>query len=396
MSRLVVVVAVVCLFGCGPQSADRSPEPSPSVGGVEATLPPGPATESPGALPTPRFATRQGPIERSCPDPFAPACVDGYMRLAELLQPGVDDWPARDAATLAALRELRHPEPGSASGGAWAAEWADVPDGITEEQLASELRRRLGFDALLGGGEVEVRLREGDGGGAEEEARFRRFELALRHPRLGGFDAAVRLPSVDGPVPLVLVLPGHISGDGFVDDVWTGLAGERMAAEGIGLVIARPRGADAEAVESAAAVRLLSAGHSLIGAHAAEAWLLAGAIEHLRAEGSLPPGRTGLLGHSSGALVGNVLCRLSASVERPPLAACVNDLYGDYFKLLCSGERCWVLDETDPRLRGLRHPLSALAGLPTLSPRPPYGLAAEDGSDREVERALEFFGARLR
>ena len=40
MSRLVVVVvvAVVCLFGCGPQSADRSPEPSPSVGGVEATL----------------------------------------------------------------------------------------------------------------------------------------------------------------------------------------------------------------------------------------------------------------------------------------------------------------------------------------------------------------------
>jgi hypothetical protein len=327
------------------------------------------------------------------------ACVDDYRELAGLLRPEVQDWDVRDASTLAALRAWSEGGPSAAPEAPWATEWLDVPDEITPAGLAAELRRRLGLDALLEGGEVIVTLHEVEGGVARssgEERRFRHLELALRHPRLGDFDAAVRLPSTDGPVPLVLVLPGHISGDGFVDETWSGLAGERMVAEGFGLVIARPRGADAEVVETAAALRLVAAGHSLVGVHTAEAWLLASAVEHLRTEGHLPPGKTGLFGHSSGALVGNALCHIAAAVERPPIAACVNDLYGDYFKLLCSGERCWVLNETDPRLRGMRRPLSAPSSLPTLSPRPLYGLIAEDGSDREVERVLAFFGARLR
>jgi hypothetical protein len=360
-----------------------------------------PGAGSQGLLPTPRFVTRLGPSERSCPDPYASTCIDGYRDLAALLRPEVDDWDRRDAETLATLRAW------SVAGGPeadpdhpWAADWSDVPDRVTGALLAVELKRRLGLDRLLlGGGEVVLHLHEGEAGvarGAGEETSFRHLELVLRHPRLGGFDAAVRLPSGDGPVPLLLVLPGHLAGDGFVEQVWKELAGERMLAEGFGLVIVRPRGADAEAVESAAAVRLLTAGHSLVGAHVAEAWLIAEAVGHLRAEGHLPPGLTGVLGHSSGALVGNVLCHLAAGVARPPFAACVTDLSGDYFKLLCSGERCWVLDETDPRLRGLRNPLSVPADLPTLSPRPPYGLAAEDGSAREVERTLAFFGAHLR
>jgi formylglycine-generating enzyme required for sulfatase activity len=332
------------------------------------------------AMPT--FVASPGPLARGCPDPYDPACVAGYLRLADLLRPGVGDWAALEKETVESLLASERDPPDAASSS------GSSPPSPAE--FASGLVRRLALDTLLGGGEVQVDLSEHP---VPAGAPWRHLELTLQHPRLGAVDAAVRLPAEGDRVPLVLVLPGHLASESFVDDAWTGLGGERLVAGGLGLVMAQPRGADAEDVEGKAAVRLLSAGHSLVAVHAAEAWLIAGAIDHLRDGGRLPAGRTGLLGHSSGAFSGNVLCHLAAGVSDPPIAACVTDAEGAYFKLLHPPDGLWVLDETDPRLRGLADQLARPpAGFPWLSPRPSYGL----DDDGDVERVLAFFRSRLR
>ncbi len=369
--RPIVAIAVLALTGCGRGGGEAPPVPAPAVDGL-------------------RFVA--GPVEVGCPDPYALPCVQDYLRLASGLRPEVVDWPARDRETLAALEVLRE---GGAPAAGWEGDWLDVRDGIEPRPLVAEAERRLGWDALLGEGEVALQLEEGAGGvarGPSGSRPYQHFELHLQHPLLGGFGAALRLPEGRDRVPVVIVLPGHLAGDGFLAWTWERLAGERLVAEGFGLLVARPRGADAGAVESAAAVRLIGAGHSLVGAHSAEAWLLGRALERLRRDGRLPPGRTGLFGHSSGALAGNILCHLASAAPTPPFVACANDLYGDYFKLLCEDSTCRVLDETDPRLRGLRRPLSAPPGLPALAPRPAYGLQGAG----EVERLLAFFEAELR
>jgi len=407
--RLLAVGLVSVLFACSSSGEPTEPrDPIPALRSSPASTLIPPASRAPQSassdggsvlLPQHRFVKRQGAVERSCPDPYSAECVQGYRSLAQLLRPEVSDWEVRDAETLRALRSRLEGGGAHESSTFFTSDWLDVAEGIAPDELRTQLKRRLNLEGLLAGNEVAVALLEREGGvaqGAGTECQYRQLELHLSHPRLGDFDAVIRLPRAEGVTPLLLVLPGHLSGDNFVEQAWRDLAGERMVAEGLGVVIARPRGADAEAVETAAALRLLSAGTSLIGAHIAEAWLLAGALTHLRAVGELPPGQTGLFGHSSGALAGNVLCHLASLSSDSRIEACVNDLWGNYFKLLCDGDRCWVLDETDPRLRGLRQPLSSTPSLPTLSPRPPYGLVAEDGSSREVDRVINFFQTQLR
>ncbi len=346
MSDVLRTIALgVALVGCGPSDAAPEPSATPS------------ATPSEPAPPS------------SCPDPYDASCVDEYIALAKRLAPNAEP-------VLADLRALSDGRPVDR----WSTEPA--PDSLTPEGLDGELRRRLGWDALMGTEPGRFDLVEGpvvDG--------VRQLEVGVTHAALGSFDATLRLPATKGPVPILLVLPGHLAGDSFDADVLGPLGGQRLLSDGFGLLIAHPRGADAEAVESRASLALIAGGHSLVGVHAAEAWWLAKALDHLRAVGRVPPGRTGLLGHSSGALAGNVLCHLKDA----PWQACANDLVGDYLKLLCEGERCWALDETDPKLIGLRNHIARPPPIPSLDPRPAYGWP-----DAELDRVAGFFKEQLK
>ena len=138
--RLLAVGLVSVFFACSsigeptesgdPIPALRSSPASPAI--PPASLAPQSASSDGRSflLPQHRYVKRQGAVERSCPDPYASECVQGYRSLAQLLRPEVSDWQVRDAETLRALRSRREGGVSQESSTLFTSDWLDV--GSTE------------------------------------------------------------------------------------------------------------------------------------------------------------------------------------------------------------------------------------------------------------------------
>jgi hypothetical protein len=357
-------------------------EREPDAAAEPSDSPPPPAVPSTRWLYAPRFESAATPPIDPCPTLSAPGCSAPYAALAARARPGVVDWSAEAGRTLDRLHgyapgdSTDEPLPGFPP--AWAADWRDARPSPAGAALAAEIERRLALPALLGDGVVRWSLQDG--------------RLRMNHPELGVVAATVLAP--DAVRGWVLVLPGHQAGDSAEADALDLLPGRALIARGYGLVVLRPRASDAGPRETEAALRLLAADRSLLGARVAEAILTAAAIRHLQAEGQLASGPVVLLGHSAGAAAGNALCRLRVA---PLLDGCATDAWADYHKVLCEGG-CTVLEETAPRLHGLRMPLSedppTEPPVPTLSPRLPYALRPTAEDPDPLARLLAFLAAR--
>jgi len=206
----------------------------------------------------------------------------------------------------------------------------------------------------------------------------------FRDPYVGAFEGILLLPEGPGPFPAVLALHGH----GDRAEVYRDLHhGRDYPAHGIALLMLTLRGMNLDAHEYRAWHALLSRGLHLMGVRVYEAER---ALAYLRARPEIDAHRVGLIGHSGGSSVGNLLVRLE-----PGLTAYVSDHYVDF-----RSKHVWEPDHCES-VPGLV-PLSALindlstARVPVL--RVPYGYGRRKWlglEARESRRILDFLAEKL-
>jgi hypothetical protein len=243
--------------------------------------------------------------------------------------------------------------------------------------VPGELEKALGFGPLraaLGVPLAQVDTTDIAGGRA----------LVFHDPLVGRLEGILLLPDGPGPFPAVLALHGH--GDRaevFVDRHH----GRDYPVRGIALLAITLRGMNIDEHEHLAARELMRHGLQLIGVRAYEALR---ALAYLRSLPEIDARRTGLIGHSGGSSLGNLLVRLE-----PDLAAYVSDHAVDFRS---SGWREPYHCETVPGLYPIHRQLNDLsrAGLPVLQVRYGYGRRKLFGLDRrESRRILDFFAGQL-
>jgi hypothetical protein len=183
--------------------------------------------------------------------------------------------------------------------------------------LNLRVRAGLNLEFLLDGLDAR-RLTVRPGPGASKWAG-RQVHLALQDPFVGTFEVLLLLPPGAGPWPAVVVHPGHFENAEFHRD---NRFGADFPAAGIALAILTPRANDSFPVEDRVSRALVQNGFSFMGLRVYELLLVKKA---LRCRSEIRPKRIGLLGHSGGAVVGNLAIRVDTS-----WTAYVGDLWGDY------------------------------------------------------------------
>ena len=167
--------------------------------------------------------------------------------------------------------------------------------------------------------------------------RYRQDYLLLSDPWLGTFPVRVLAPpGVDvrasGNHPSILFLTGHLdSADSLIDE-YDGLT---LVDAGYVVWTLEARADDGGATESWTAQTLLINGFSLMGLRAYEALVT---LHLMQSAQGLDPSVVGLLGHSGGGALANVLVRLN-----PPFAAAIADHHADFYNI---AEGQYVLCET--------------------------------------------------
>ena len=203
----------------------------------------------------------------------------------------------------------------------------------------------------------------------------------LHDPWVGAFPASLFLPAGTSPFaeathPAVLFLTGHLDA---ASDLLSTYDGRTLLNAGYAVLGLQTRSDDAGPVESWVAQNLLIHGFTLMGLRAYEA------MQALRALRSLPgidPARLGVLGHSGGGSLTNLLVRLE-----PTVAAAVFDHHSD-FRNVAEGR--WVLCETVFDLIPHAQQLSDPSDAPVPTKRVDYGW--ENGAEpivRFLDRHLK-------
>jgi hypothetical protein len=304
---------------------------------------------------------------QECPDPAR--CIDDYLALpSRLPKEELRDPPLTDAqvdALVAALDDT---------------ERSDEP--ISPQALAGRVERGLGLGFLRrAASRTPVAV---DRGPRSSHSGYTQQALHLRDPYVGAIPAILLLPDGPGPFPAVLALHGH----GDTAETYRDLHhGPDYPARGIALLVLTLRGMNIDAHEHRATQVLLAHGLELMGVRAYEALR---ALAYLRGLPEIDAQRIGLIGHSGGSSLGNLLVRLE-----PELAAYVSDHAVDYRS---SGWREPYHCETVPALFPIHRQLDELssAGPPVLRVRYGYGRRKLFGLDRrESRRILDFFAQHL-
>jgi hypothetical protein len=209
----------------------------------------------------------------------------------------------------------------------------------------------------------------------------RQLDLVFDDPWVGSFAALLLLPPGGGPYPAVLMHPGHCE---TAEDQRDLRHGGEFPGRGYATLILEPRANWGDAWEDQATRALLGQGFTLIGLRVYEILL---GFKYLRWRADIDPARIALLGHSGGAITGNLAVRVE-----PRFAAYVSDLTSTHFNVSKEG---WLLDETSPELASLRDLVNefSTSQVPVLSEEYefPNGM---DGVFRFLERKMNRSGGR--
>jgi hypothetical protein len=185
------------------------------------------------------------------------------------------------------------------------------------EDLNPRVRTGLNLDFMLDGLDARrLVVRPGPGASAWDG---RQIQWALQDPYVGTMEVLLLLPPGEGPWPAVVVHPGHMEHAAFHRDT---RFGADFPAANMALAILTPRANDSFPVEDRVSRNLVQNGFSFIALRVYELLLVKKA---LRCRADIDGSRIGLLGHSGGAVVGNLAVRVDTSWN-----AYVGDLTGDY------------------------------------------------------------------
>ncbi len=209
-------------------------------------------------------------------------------------------------------------------------------------------------------------------------AGYLRRRLLFRDPFIGELEAWLLLPSTSaaGGLPAVLGLPGH--GDTASDFENTHLGADLARAGYIVLIpVFRVYSLDKE--ERDLSLRFLRGGFTLMGLRVYETML---ALKYLRALKEADSSKIGVIGHSGGSVVANLLVRLTGGI-----AAQAGDYRIDYLAAADGTEN----SEHLPAIFPLSGTINNLATLPFPHLTVQYGFT-DPVSRRQV---LDFFSAAL-
>ncbi len=176
--------------------------------------------------------------------------------------------------------------------------------GLPGEELRRRIVDGLAIDGLLVGLR-ERALAVAVLGESRSPAGVSWRKLLFWDPAVGLFDGLLLLPAGDGPHPAVIGLHGHRhNGKIFAEEY----LGARLAREGIAVLVPRFRAHDCLVTESLVARALRARGLTLMGFRVYEVLLMRKYLEHLDA---VDGRRVGLLSHSGGSSVANLVVRVA-------------------------------------------------------------------------------------
>ncbi len=330
-------------LGAGP-SCDLGAEPArPAPPPVELACEPGSASLSSASRTASPLQPPSSPDGRC--DDLGPRCATPYLLAAERLTPE----PRDCGPLLAQLAEARRVDLGSEAREAWTEGRA-----WSAEELGAALRDRLTL--------LEPRpLTFHEASWTEVQGGWRR-QFILEEPVLGHQRVLLFVPPGRGPHPAVVGLLGHGQD---AEQLMAEHAGQELLEAGIAVAVPVVRAYDSGQAEHEATEAMLCAGSSMMAARVSE---VRNVLSLLRAQDEICARRLGLLAHSGGSLVANVLAWL-----QPDLKAIVTDMEGRY-----SGARDTdppvLRDETHPGLRPLNLRLIDFRDAPVPTLRVRYGM----------------------
>jgi len=312
--------------------------------------------------------------------------VDASQARAWRAQTSLTEPCAEKSPYLAALRQL-----------------PDAPRPITSEELRQAIRdktrhdvssntrypsRELGTEILWS---LNLRkLFEGAPGSAlsvrvtakQDQGSYWREELRLSDPVVGEFSMLLLVPKAAQPVPVVVGLHGHGNTSSGVDFA-RAFRMDDLVDRGIAVAAPTFRAMCADETENEVTRAYLARGYCFIGMRVYETRLC---LAYLRSRPDLAPEQIGLIGHSGGSAIGNLVIRLERGIRAyvPDMTSEYNATRGNLF-----------LDEMCPELSPYA---SAIADFDTarMTVLPmPYGFKAPVGGSDLLPEVFSFFERRL-
>jgi len=144
--------------------------------------------------------------------------------------------------------------------------------------------------------------------------------ITLHDPYVGDFTGILLIPAAPVKPHVILALHGHSENAEFFRDK---RYGKYLAEKGFAVFMITFRGMCGDKNEDLATRTLLKSGYTFIGLQAYECMV---AIKYLKRRNDLNSDKFGLLGHSGGSAIGNLLVRISND-----LGAYVSDHQVNYF-----------------------------------------------------------------
>ncbi|MDP8222939.1 MAG: PHB depolymerase family esterase [Candidatus Lernaella stagnicola] len=297
---------------------------------------------------------------------------DPELKLGDIPRPGLD---GRGCGAVTDYRAYAH----ALSTRAFAACPSDAPF-AKRSALGESVLAALGVRQLLCGAfHRPVTYRTLDIHEREDGIAVR---VLFRDKWIGNFVAIVRGPrELSTPRPVILALHGHSQApEGFLGDL------RDMNAVRRGYIVAAPafEAMCTGQAEHDVTQTLLDKGQSILGLRAYQTLVVLRYLHHLHAVDSR---RVGLIGHSGGGTLGNVLIRLAPGA----FAAYATDNTSEYR----GKHKALFTDDMVPALQPLALEINdfATAGLPVL--RMPYGFLDVATRQPDMERVGDFFDAHL-
>ena len=397
----LLALALVACGSAPPVPALPVQDPDPGVDtGVAASLEPIPGlAASPGGHPL-ATAPLEGfePVLLPTPVPFT--CDGGQARHAHCVQDYRDLATARFAGSRAALEACvaQTREELLALRTEVDAHGTRPVPAISPEALATEVRRRIGLDALAAPGPaLPIRLRAGP---VEERGDHQQVDLVIEDPTVGEIPARLLIPPTGLDAPGLLFLPGHLAQDDLpLDDVADRRGARTLAARGFVVLIIGFRAYDAGGQEAQAVLELSCAGLSLAALRQHEAMLALRLLRTLAPRDRVGH-RVGVMGHSGGAIWAQLL-----GTQADPDAVVFDAVSRQFLGVTPSsdGGSVQILDETVPALVELFDCIYVHEA-PTLQPEPrcrrspsavPHLQVPYDPQGRDLDRVADFLWRSL-
>jgi len=257
----------------------------------------------------------------------------------------------------------------------------------TAEDLAEQIDEALGLGVWAS--EIDARPLEVVLIAEEVHSWGLRRILHFEDPLLGTNEVWELRPDADGPVPMLLALPGHPDGSHAALEMVSSIELSDYVEAGYGLLVLDTQAYDTGDAEHLASATLLCGGRPMMAARAYEVLLLHKYARYLQLVGRAEAG-IGILGHSGGSVTANMLTRFFYDVD-----AVATDLKSNYATLgqcpAAGSSGVCLLDETFAPL----HRLSKWINDPLDPPFEVPTYVTSYGYPEGTAAVIEFFDEHL-